>query len=469
MKFPPSILFGAALIGAALFFIRHLSSAFYLGTTTVDHPYALFTAALMFSGLVWAALIPAFNSWATQNASSAQSDNIWPSLGIILALGLAFRAIFFASTPIYEDDWNRYLWDGVVITQGQSPYTYSPKDILNNTAPADTLSLKQISDANDNFLTRINNIQLTTIYPPAAQAVFAIAAFIKPLNLDALRFLFLVSEALTLFLMIKALTLYGRNPLWVGLYALNPLLIFSAFNAAHMDILLAPALTATVIAMRKNPFIAAITLSAAAAVKIWPLLLAPIIFRPWRRDLKIYFSCALIVGGLTLILLWPMLSTLGGNSGLAAYSTGWQRSSFLFPLLEKGLTGIYAQPGNLARIIIALILIGLSVWRGLISPIGELSKRPAELMLITLALYLLSPTGFPWYLIWVLIFIPFFPSYGLAALCVLTPLYYVRFRLGELGQYDIYTNWLIPLQFGIPILILIFEFFRRDKHARPYY
>ena len=144
--------------------------------------------------------------------------------------------------------------------------------------------------------------------------------------------------------------------------------------------------------MRKNPFIAAMALSAAAAVKIWPLLLAPIIFRPWRQDLKIYISCALLVGGLTLILLWPMLSTLGENSGLSAYSKGWQRSSFLFPLLEKGLSGISADPGKIARIIIALILISLSVWRGLISPIGELSKRPAELMFITLALYLLSPT-----------------------------------------------------------------------------
>ena len=465
MKFPPSILFGAALIGAALFFIRQLSAAFYLGTTTVDHPYIVFTAVLMISGLIWASLIPLFKNWTTQKSPPVQPENLWPSLGIILALGLGFRAMFFASTPIYEDDWNRYLWDGVVITQGESPYTYSPKEILDNTVPDQTQSLKDISDTHENFLTRINNTALTTIYPPVAQAVFALAAVIKPLNLDALRFPFLISEAITLFLMIKALTLYGRSPLWVGLYALNPLLIFSAFNAAHMDILLAPALIGTVIAMRKNPFIAAMALSAAAAVKIWPLLLAPIIFRPWRRDLKIYISCALLVGGLTLILLWPMLSTLGENSGLSAYSTGWQRSSFLFPLLEKGLSGISADPGKIARIIIALILISLSVWRGLISPIGELSKRPAELMFITLALYLLSPTGFPWYLIWVLIFIPFWPSYGLAALCVLTPLYYVRFGLGELGQYDIYTNWLIPLQFSIPILILIFEFIRRDKHA----
>ena len=463
MKFPPYILFGAALIGAVLFFIRHLSANFYLGTTTVDHPYILFTACLIFSGVVWTFLIPAFRNWTNNN--SDQSHTAWPTLGLIIALGLAFRAIFFGSIPIYEDDWNRYLWDGVVITQGESPYKYSPTEILQNHNPEHTQNLKEISDSHNQFLRKINNQQLTTIYPPVAQAVFALAAFIKPLNLDALRLLFLLSEAITMFMMIKALSLYDRSPLWLGLYALNPLLIFSAFNAAHMDILLAPALIGTVIAMRRHPLVAALMLSIAAAIKIWPLLLAPIIFRPWRTDLKTYISCALIVAGLSLLMLWPMLATLSENSGLAAYSTQWQRSSFLFPLLEKGLSLITKSPGDLARIIVAIILISISLWRGLISPIGEMSKRPAELMLVTLALYILSPTGFPWYLIWVLIFVPFKPIYGLAALCALTPLYYVRFGLGELGQYSIYTNWLIPLQFGLPIIILLFEFFKRGRHA----
>jgi len=468
MKFPPFILFGAALIGAALFFIRHLSARFYLGTTTIDHPYVLFTACLMIAGIIWAALIPAFSHWTTQQPSNTDQNSWrknWQSLGLLLALGLFFRAIFFSSTPIYEDDWNRYLWDGVVITQGESPYIYSPAEILQNQTSSDIKELRAISEQNDNFLHRINNTQLTTIYPPVAQAVFALAAFIKPLSLDALRVLFLFSEAGAMFLMIKALTVYGRSPLWMGLYALNPLLIFSAFNAAHMDILLAPALIGTVIAMQRRPFIAAVTLAAAAAIKIWPLLLAPVIFRPWRRNPKVYFACAAIVTFLSAALLWPMLSTLGENSGLSAYSASWKRSSFLFPLIEHGFASITDNPGSLARITIAVTLVSLSLWRGFISPIGELTKRPAELMLLTLTLYILSPTGFPWYLIWVLIFLPFKPLIGVAALCALTPLYYVRFGLGELGKYDIYTNWLIPIQFGLPIIILLYELLRRNHRA----
>ena len=160
-----------------------------------------------------------------------------------------------------------------------------------------------------------------------------------------------------------------------------------------------------------------------------------------------------------------MISTLGDNSGLATYSATWQRSSFVFPLLEKGLSLLSTNAGQLSRITIAIILVGFSLWRGLITPAGQPSIRPAELMLLTLALYLLSPTGYPWYLIWVLIFIPFKPLYGVAALCIMTPLYYVRFGLGEAGYYSIYTNVLTPLQFSLPMLVLLFEFLRRNRHA----
>jgi len=76
--------------------------------------------------------------------------------------------MFFSSVPVYEDDWNRYLWDGVVITQGHSPYKYSPHEILQNQIPQETQNLYDISKANDHFLRRINNQALTTIYPPIA-------------------------------------------------------------------------------------------------------------------------------------------------------------------------------------------------------------------------------------------------------------------------------------------------------------
>ena len=119
----PIFILSAASIGAALFFVRYISPEFGIGSTTFDHPYIAFVAALMISGLVWTGLI-----WLIpklQNHISAKKIVFW---GIVFGIGL--RAMFIGSTPIYENDWNRYLWDGAVVAEGISPYTYSPQDVL---------------------------------------------------------------------------------------------------------------------------------------------------------------------------------------------------------------------------------------------------------------------------------------------------------------------------------------------------
>jgi len=45
-------------------------------------------------------------------------------------------------------------------------------------------------------------------------------------------------------------------------------------------------------------------------------------------------------------------------------------------------------------------------------------------------------------------------------------LYYVRFLLGESGRYGIYTDILVPLQFGLPIIVLLGETVLRRQHER---
>lgn len=466
-----------ALIGAVFYCIHAMSPAFELGTTTHDHPYLLFTALLIGAGLIWTALIPILKAYI-RTRSPAQKTPAW--VWILLAASLGIRALNIGSTPIYEDDWNRYLWDGAVITQGINPYIYSPAEILDfkempltsNITAADRKSLsdlkalKALSAHNESSLERVNNPDLTTLYPPAAQSVFALSAAVKPFSLEILRGVFLMTEALTLFLLIKALTIFGRAPEWALLYALNPLIIYAGFNAVHMDILIPPFLLAALILIRRHPFWAGAALSGAAAVKLWPLILAPLYYRGWQKSPKIYVSSALLIGGLSALCLWPLIQAMGENSGLAAYSTSWNRSSFLFPIIEN-MIGIAAEnPGQSARIFVAAALTSLSLYFGFIHKTDIHSKMPQLIFVMTLALFFLSPAGFPWYAIWFLPFLAFLPSYGVALLTVTLPLYYLRFALGEQSRYDIYTDILTPLQFGLPLLICIIELIRH-RHARP--
>ena len=90
-------------------------------------------------------------------------------------------------------------------------------------------------------------------------------------------------------------------------------------------------------------------------------------------------------------------------------------------------------------------------------------------MILTAAFVFLSPTGYPWYFIWFFMFLPFalqhWSARGLALLSVGAAAYYARFKIGEAGHYDIYSNVLVPLEFGIPLLVLTWDGLKAKRHA----
>lgn len=447
----------AALIGAALIYVRSISAGFVLGTDTFSHPYKSFAGALIFAGLIWMLLIPLLKRI---------SDFPRTTFLALILLGALFRGAFIGSTPIYEDDWNRYLWDGAVTVQGTNPYEYSPEDTfaVKFDAPDELKDLQVLSVENGNFTTSINNPHLTTIYPPVAMGVFTLAAIIEPFSLDALRGLYLAIELGTLWLLFKTLSAYGREPIWALLYWLNPMLIYSVYNAGHMDILLVPFLFGALYLVKKRPLWASFALGLAAAVKIWPLILGPVLLRGHRKSMPVFIGGGLIMGLTALILLAPMLLSLGENSGLQAYAGGWQRSSFVFGYLESGLAFTGENAGRLARLMVAGLITALALWLAFKRAADD-KVLPAYLMIIPLCLFLLSPTGYPWYVIWFLPFLPFFPLYGAALLTVTVTLYYVRYAMGERDLYDVYSSYVIPIQFGLPIIILLWETFMMRKSS----
>lgn len=452
-----TLYFLAALILAALFYVRYISIGFALGTDTFSHPYKRFVVAMIFGGLAWMCLIPIF-----KNTKSDLGKHIW----VMVLLGVILRTVFLGSTPIYEDDWNRYLWDGAVTVQGTNPYKYPPDITITvaSDAAEDVKELQSLSVKNENFATRINNPHLTTIYPPVAMSVFTLAAFIKPFSLDALRGIYLIIEVGALWLLFKTLIAFGREPIWALIYWLNPMLIYSVYNAGHMDVLLVPFLLGALYFAKRRPILASLTLGLAAAVKIWPLILGPVLLRTHRNSPAIYIAGGVIMGVTALALLAPMLLSLGESSGLQAYAGGWQRSSFVFGYLERGLGFAEENAGRLARFSVAGLLTALALWlafrRG-----DDRNILPGYMMIIPLCLFLLSPTGYPWYVLWFLPFLPFLPLYGAALLTVTVTLYYARYAMGERDVYDLYSSYLVPFQFGLPIIILLWEIYIMRKRS----
>lgn len=445
---PYAVLLFAALIGASALYIRFISSGFANVWTTVDHPYTQFVAALMFAGLCWIALVPIFKRMPLPGRW------FW---GLII-LGIGLRLIFLGSTPIYEIDWHRYLWDGAVTLSGQNPYEYAPAVTFEVAmdAPQAIHDLQDLALHNDVDTHDINYPHLTTIYPPIAMGVFSIPSIISPFDLDVLRLIYLLIDLAALRLLVVGLKMYGRDAKWALLYWLNPMLIYSVYNAAHMDIILIPFLIAALILAKRHAFGSAVMIGMAAAVKFWPLLLAPILLRGYRKRLPVYISAGALSGLVFIALTFPMLLSLGENSGLVAYAGTWEKSSFLFPLLKSLMGFVSADPGFAARIGVALILTGLSMWLAL-KPKINIDSLPLALLCVTSALFFLSPAGYPWYTIWFLPFLAFTPLYGAATLTITTALYYSRYALGEMGRGDVYTDYLLPIQFAVPLIIILFE------------
>lgn len=380
----------------------------------------------------------------------------------IVGFGLALRIALAFSTPAIEDDYFRYLWDGAVVAQGLNPYSYAPEQADDAGTP-DALTALAEDDAGANVRSRINHAGLKTIYPPTAQAAFLLAYLIEPWSLGAWRIVCLAADLVTLTLLLALLAHLGRPALWVALYWLNPVVLKELFNSAHMEaIVIPPVLAAVLLALRGRQRMAALLLGIAVGAKLWPLILAPIVFRRLIGQTRLLVEVAgIFAAACALAALPAVLGGLDETSGFVAYATHWQTNSALLPALEAGWRvllapfGGAASSGQLARALLGLLLAGFVIrlaWR----PVRSDTDVTARLALALLALVLLSPAQFPWYLAWAAWLLPVHPSAALLVATVTMPVYYASFYFHANGTYWIFRDivvWAIWLPVWLTIIL----------------
>ena len=117
----------------------------------------------------------------------------------------------------------------------------------------------------------------------------------------------------------------------------------------------------------------------------------------------------------------------------------------------------YAQ--LLARAVVAGILVAWTLWliRKDESGPAVISRR---FLLVIAALFMLSPTQFPWYYLWMLPFLAITPRSSLILLTALLPLYYMRFFLAAKGVVAIHDNGIVWLEFVPVWCLLIWEWYK---------
>lgn len=380
----------------------------------------------------------------------------------VAAAGILMRVPFFGAGLMLEDDHFRYLLDGAMLAEGLSPYAHAPASVLNGGAgvPAG------IVEAGRAVIAAINFPELRSIYPGGAQLMFVLAHWIKPWSIDGLRLVIFACEALTALLVWRLLVLSRRSPLLTALYWCNPLMAFCLTGQAHIDAtLLPPLLLALLAAHRTAGAGAGLGLGLAVGVKLWPILLAPLIMRalwPDRQELTRFLGT---LAGVTLVLCGPLFwASRMPDSGLTAYASSWSINNAPYAWVSIAFYKLIG-PGTGEAILRALVMLasaGASLMLARRRPTGLTGLLWRATLLAALVFYL-SPAQFPWYSAWFLPLAAASGAWGLAAASVGLPVYYLFFPfalvgVGELHGYRLAFFHLLP-----PLLMTLWVVLHRKR------
>jgi alpha-1,6-mannosyltransferase len=448
-------LIGGGMIVLAAVLLAWISPRFDDAIPLSDRPVLPAALGMVMAGIAYCLALPPL----IRGSLDLDHRRSRSALVIVLGTGLLARLVLFPSTPVLEDDFYRYLWDGAVTAAGGNPYAVAPADIA--IGPNDRLGIVVGPDAS-RVLERIGHAELRSIYPPVAQAAFALAHLIEPWSLTAWRAVILLCDLATIGLLLALLDRAGRSRLWAALYWWNPVVIAALYNGAHMDIaVLPPLLLALLLATGGASVASAASLAVAAGAKVWPILLLPLVLRPLTADPRRLAVALSVFTAVILIMAAPVaLAGLDETSGFTAYAQNWQRNSALYPalawLIAPLLDGFGWSPdfaGLVARGAMAVACAAFAVVVSLrpVADAGDLMRRTG---LIVAALLLLAPAQYPWYLIWLAPFLAFRPSPGLLLLAATLPVYFTAFYFlprGQIGVFDHVVVWFI----WVPVWVLL--------------
>mgnify|MGYP000515982992 CR=1 FL=1 len=354
-----------------------------------------------------------------------------------IAMGLAMRVILVPSVPILEDDWYRYLWEGALTANGISPYEHVPQEAIDSINGAGTAppALRHLAEQAGWILQRANQPTIRSVYPPVAQMALALAWWIQPWSLAAWKLVLLCLDPAILALILATLRRLELPAGWSLLYWWNPLLIKEVFNSGHMEpLVLVFVMGAVLLAMQRHFVTSSAVLALAAGAKLWPIVLLPILLRPALARPRRLVPAVLVFATMAGILLAPMLSREDRSSGACTnYWLRWQSNAAMFQIVVCGMEqayGVLGQPAWhaqwWARLLTSMAAVFWVLWLAS-HPMRDPRDVAGRCLLAVAGVFLLSPTGFPWYATWMIPLLAIQPRWSLLALAVVMPLYYLRY------------------------------------------
>jgi hypothetical protein len=359
-----------------LIIVGLLMEGAYAGFYLATDPLADMAAFLIVNSVCY--LLLAFALWWIERKNPPGENGSAPSLPIVIGFALVFRLTLMFHDPVGSDDIYRYLWDGKVGAAGMNPFALSPLD------PAlDHLHTKDLPG-------RVNFPEMRTIYPPLAQVFFRSSVTLFGDSVVGMKFLLVCADLATILLILLFTKKPGLRAESVLLYAWSPLPVLYIALDGHIDGLGIPLMLLFLffVSTRKE-LRAGVALGLASLAKLYPLILAPFLWRNARSRLRFGITMIpflLLAGGY-----WFYTEETGGiYESLVVYNTEFSFNGPVFAT-ARALLG----PAGSARLACAALF---AVWTATLF----LMKRPLgeSALLAFLGFLILSPTVHPWYFCW---------------------------------------------------------------------
>ena len=358
---------------------------------------------MLVQGLVYAPA--AFWVWRRRG-----EKRVSPRATLVFILGLAalMRALILFAPP-HSTDIYRYVWDGRVQAAGINPYLHVPDDG----------ALVGLRDGT--IYPYINRSDYApTIYPPASQVVFYLVTRISETPI-AMKAAMVAFEALAVWAILQLLAARGLPLSRVLIYAWHPLPLWEFARSGHVDIVAIAFLLLAFLAMeRRSPILAGVALGAGVLVKYFPVVTGPALYRRWDWRLPVAFIATIAVlylpyigaGAKVFGFLGEYLNEEGLDKGSGVFL--WQLLNAIVPLPER-LFAAYLAAAAAIMAVLALVVVMRQ----------RTGADLAGAMLLAVVFTILLSPHYPWYFVWLVPFLCFYPLLGVTYLtCACSLLYF---------------------------------------------
>jgi len=377
----------------------------------------------------------------------------------LLLLGVLLRACVFFYEPNWSEDGLRFLWDGNLIKEGQNPYLFSPEEWKN-----------QVSGSENSFwehaYPQLNSALYYSVYPPVKQVFFWLGAQVTHhevyLGFLALRGILLVGELGTFWLLWTLLGRFQRPKKLILLYWLNPLVILETIGNLHFEGLVLFFLLLAIWGFDAGKHaLAGLGWGMAVAVKLLPLLLAPLLlsWKGTKRD-PIFWGVTFLVLVASFVPLILNESWKYFYQSLQLYQGRFEFNASLYYLARA--LGYWVAGYNTIAILtkagLGIVFLGsiFLAWKQSSTPVCNLPKVWAMLYLVY---FLIQPVVHPWYLL---------PALGLSVLAGQWT--FVLWSFAAIFSYQAYSEnpvqekpIFLILEYILVMLGIYLDYFRKQR------